>query len=399
MFILKIVNRVGVLYTLVVFLLSFFCQAQPSQISGVVRDGANGVTVQGVMVLNQSTGIQAITNSEGVFSLPVHKNDSLLFKHFSYQTLQQESQDQMLVNLELLPEELEEILVFNKSLYDVFSPGLNQVKKLLKQGDLYQCYVREFNIVNQQNSNVADALVDFYVTKPSKRPLVDLKDHRVLQSSQDLDKDAELDQIIGTMGLDVRDVLPNSLDLGIISDILKKEDHYEFQVSRILQENQQELVLLKFKPKPGLKGWKYYQGHVLFEQNLTRVLEYKYALDSYYKAKEHVINVIIAKVQIHDIGRHAFFTQLTDSTYRLSHATSFIDLTISRKLKGKVHMQIVNDLVVDRIQTDVAIPKQKPIKGSLFDQKSDYQSAFWLNRNSRVLTQKETQVLNKLQEI
>ena len=331
--------------------------------------------------------------------ISVTDGDELVFNHINYQTKQLVGSEGMEVDLEVLNTELEEILVFNRPLYDVFSMALKSTMKTVEKGDLYKTYVREFNIVNKEQVNVADGLVDFYIKKPTNRPLTDVIEHRVFRSARDIQKDAEIDQSIGVFGGDVRDALIKSVNLGSIEKILKDTDSYEFITRRKVELNGKETVIMEFAPKEGLKGWKYEQGYVVFDESLTKVLEYKVKLSDAYKDKMETMNLILAKVDVHDYERHAVFLDSEKYGYRLSYSTGFIDVSISAKRIGKHRVNLLNEIIVDTVIKNVEIPKQKQFRGSLFNENSNYKTEFWKNRNIRPLSVKEQAILNQLEEI
>lgn len=384
---------------MVTLFLSAALVAQAKEIKGKVIGAENSEPVEGVVIINIKNNKYTVTNEEGDFLISIDVDDELQFNHINYQTQQHIAEEGMLIRLETVSTELEEILVFNRPLYDVFSMALKGTLETVEKGDLYKTYVREFNIVDNEQINVADGLVDYYVKNPTKRPLTDVVEHRVFNSSKDIDRDAEVEETLGVIGVDARDALIKSVDLATIEKIIKDTDSYELMTRKKVELNGEEKIIVEFEPKQGLEGWRYEQGYVIFDESLTKVLEYRYKLSDAYKEKSKMMNLILAKVQIYDYGRHVVFLTNENSDYRLSYSTGFIDFTISAKRIGKHRLHVLQEVVVDDVIKNVEIPKQKQFKGSLFKEKSNYTTEFWKNRNIRPLSIKEQAILNQLEEI
>lgn len=380
------------------FLISVLSLAQTHEIKGRVVDNENGKPIEGVVITNTKNNSYTITNEDGNFLMTVALDEELLFNHINYEMQQLVAEKSMEVVLRFINTELEEILVFNRPLHEVFGAALKGAKKTINKGDLYKTYVREFNIVNENQVNVAEGLVDFYFKKGTQRPLTDVVEHRVFKSAKDMDADAELEEALGVVGGDVRDGLRNSVNLDLIERILKNTDSYELLTRKKAALNGAEKIVVAFEPKAGLKEWRYEQGYVVFNASLTKVLEYNYKLADAYKDKSKTYNLILAKVQVHDYGKHVVFLDHA-TAYRVQYCTSFMDASISSKKHGKHRLHVLNELLVDDLIKNVEIPKQKQFKGTLFKEKSNYKTEFWKNRNMRPLSVKEQKILNQLEEI
>lgn len=394
------IHNVKMFFLVITLAVSVSMVAQTKEIRGKVIDSENNQPIEGVVVINEQNDKYTVTNEEGDFQITIDTEGELMFNHINYQTTQLVVKDDgVVVKLEISNTELEEIVVFNRPLYDVFSTALKNASKTVEKGDLYKTYVREFNIVNKKQVNVADGLVDFYVKKPTTRPLTDVLEHRVFRSAKDIDKDTDIEGAISVIGGDVRDALIGSVNLSSLEKILKDTDSYEFITRRKVEPNKEEKVILEFAPKEGLKGWRYEQGYVVFDESLSKVLEYKYKLSDVYKEKTEEINMILARVQIYDYGKHAVFLNNKEAGYRLFYSTSFADVSVFVKKYGKHAFSLLNEVVVDKVIKNVEIPKQKQFRGSLFNEHSNYKTEFWKNRNVRPLSVKEQEILNQLEEI
>ncbi|TDS54641.1 carboxypeptidase-like regulatory domain-containing protein [Myroides indicus] len=397
-------KNINTFFSKQLFILAVFCFqitatfAQTREIAGRVIDQISMEGISGVLIVTEDQSSQTITNEEGYFVLNVQMDGEILhFSHINYQSQQQKANDTMSVKMALANIELDEILVFKKPLHEVFGTAFQNALKISEKGDLYKTYVRQFNVVNEDKINVADGLVHFYVNKPSKTPLTDLIENRAFMNAGERDEEnSETETILMTLGDDFRDILKVGRAIAVITDALQNTDMYECTVRRKV-DNDNTKIIVEFGPKEGLKKWKYFQGYIVFNDEQTKVLEYKYQLADKYKDNTKVINLLIVKAQAHDIGGYAVFTDNIEG-YHLFYKTSYIDMSIFRKKKGNFRLKSQVEVVVDELVKNVEAPKQKQYKGNLFTQKSNYQTKFWKNRNIRPLSSKEEQILKQLEE-
>lgn len=88
-----------------------------------------------------------------------------------------------------------------------------------------------------------------------------------------------------------------------------------------------------------------------------------------------------------------------DGLYRLFYKAAQLDFQLIRKKWGSNRINILREVQVNEILKEVEIPKiMKYKERSLFSLRSHYQTEFWKNSNSRVLTTKEKAILQELEE-
>lgn len=117
---IKTINNCRKLFLMVILFLSASLVAQAKEIKGKVIGVENSEPIEGVVIINTKNNKYTVTNEEGDFLISIDVDDELQFNHINYQTQQHIAEEGMLIRLETVSTELEEILVFNRPLYDVF---------------------------------------------------------------------------------------------------------------------------------------------------------------------------------------------------------------------------------------------------------------------------------------
>lgn len=372
---------------------------QKAEIHAKLIDSVTKEAIEGVVISNDKENVITVSNDEGRFSVIENStNVSLNLNHISYQSQQVIVPNNSTIELVPLHTELDEILVFKKPIHQVFATAMASLNKSVQKGDLYETYFREFNTINNKHTNMADGLVDFYVSKEGKRALVEVKQNRVFTSKTDIDK-GNIDQYFNVIGLgDLRDVLNKLVLSSELTKILKSSTDYEFSAKIQKKASGKKVVVVEFVPKQSIKEELYYEGYIVFDESQSKVLEYRYSLASELKKNPKVKNILgLVKIGFHDQGQHAVFKQV-ESDYYVSYGKIFID--VDMMIKGEVDRNIVisREIIVDKVSRNVALPKQQSFKSKdLFGKESSYSNTYWLERSIRPLTTSEQRVLNELE--
>lgn len=373
--------------------------AQSKVLKGTVMDSQSKMGIEGVVISSSDGKSFTLTNDEGDFELTIDDQVKMLwFSQLNYQTKEVSTASTMLIELDLINKDLEEIVMFSKSLDVVFKPALQKVENLVEKGDLYRTYSREFNMVNGTLSNVADGLVDYYIEKPTKTPKIEVEQNRVFYSIKD-SEDASLEEVLNTIGLgDIREFLVNDGSISKIKKILEELDSYDFVTRKKVGINGEETIVVEFEPKENLKGWKYYEGYVVFTADQQYLLEYKLGLSKSYEKNRKVHNFLILKAYFNDWIWQGVYRKQGEH-YTLFYKVAQIDVQFIRKKWGSHRVNILREVQVNEVEKNVEIPKiMKYRDRSLFSLKSNYQTEFWKNRNIRLLTTKEEAILRALEE-
>lgn len=375
-------------------------QAQTQVLKGTVMDRQSRIGIEGVMVSTPEGTDFTMTNNEGDFVLEVSEQvASVWFSQINYEAKEVSTKAAMLIELEARSKELEEIMVVTKPMKTVFGAALERVTQYVEQGDCYQTYVRAFNLINDDLSNVADGLVDFYIENPNKGPLIDIKQNRVLIATDQVSNEDNLDEmlnVIETEGL--RHVIVNKQRVKDLQTILKREKDYDYSIKKQKGIRGEETIVVEFHPKENLKGWQYYEGHMVFTADQQYLLAYDYALAESYKKNRVELPMIFARMFIQNMEYRGIYRKHLQD-YQLSYVAIHSNMDLRSKLLGNNNIVILEELVVNNISKNETLPPKLEKKLNLFSRESNYQIEFWKNRNIRLLTAREQNTLKTLEEI
>lgn len=395
------------LFLFIVSLLQLNVFGQSTVIHGTVINSNTKEHIGGVII---STDIQyalAVTNDEGKFSVYLeHPDDLLSFSHISFMTTKSKIINDLVVELLPLNEELEEIMVFKKPIEEVFAKAFVNMSSSVKKGDLYETYVREFNIINNK-INVADALVDFYISKPGGQAFVEVKERRTFESKKGDDK-KDMEQYFSVMGTgDFRKTLNIFVDVDFLNKMIKSPNIYDYVVRKQRRREGQSVVILDFKlkdkslisikdlsEKNGLA-----EGYIVFDESLNQMLEYR--LDMAQESKENIKEwnfLGLVKIKFRDFSQHALLRDNGEGM-ELSYGMKNTVIDLTPKNESTVSINIKREVKVDKLTRGIEMPRQKSFKDtSLYGSPSNYQSSYWLGRNIRPLTVKESTIFKMLND-
>lgn len=384
-----------------VFLVGLFgLQAQTKILKGTVMDSQSRIGIEGVTVSTAEGNDFTITNREGDFLLSIDEQvESVWFNHMNYAIKEVSTKAAMLIELDLISKELEEIVVLDRSFSAVFEPALERATKVVEKGDLYQTYVRAFNIVNNDLSNVADGLIDFYIENPNKNPQIDVKQNRVLISDADVSNEEDLAEMLNVMNTEgVSQSIVNKMRIKELQKILKSEKNYEYTVKKQKGIQGEDTFVIAFHPKENLRGWQYYEGYMIFTADQQYLMAYRYGLSERYRKNRAELPMIFAKMIFNVLDFHVIYRKHLED-YHLSYIGINTNLDIQSKLLGNNNIDISEELVVDAVIKHANPPTRAKKTMDLFKSQSNYQTEFWKNRNIRLLTTKEEEALKALREV
>ncbi|MGG5507060.1 MULTISPECIES: hypothetical protein [unclassified Myroides] len=381
------------------FGLSGCMYAQSNILKGTVMDSQSKMGIEGVTISTAEGNNFTITNSEGDFLLSIDEQvDSVWFSHRNYALKEVSTKAAMLIELEVISQELEEIVVWDKSFFKPFDQALERAKKIVEKGDVYQTYVRAFNLVNNDFSNVADGLVDFYIEKPYKNPQVEVKQNRVLISAADVSSEDDLAEMFNVLNLEgVSHSLAGKRRIMELQKIIKREKDYEYTVKKQKGIQGEDTFVIAFRPKENLRGWEYYEGYMIFTADQQYLMEYRYDFAESYRQNRAVLPMIFAKMVFNTLEYHVIYRKHLED-YRLSYIGITTNLDIDSKLFGNNNIATVEELVVDAVIKNTNPPTTGAKGMDLFKRHSKYQTEFWKNRNIRLLTTNEEAILRVLEE-
>ncbi len=371
--------------------------AQKKEITGKIIDKSTQTGIEGVVVSDLSLNESVLTNKEGKYVINIsEKEDGLLLNHINYKAIKVDLANSKSIELEPITNELEEIVVFKKSLKDTFGPALLAMHNSLKKGELYKTYMREFNIINRNTVNVADGLVDFYIAKPGKKAVVDIREHRAFISKEEFYKDETLEESLSVVGSgDLRNFLNSITDTETILKIIKDKKKYQIVTKMQRGVDNQNRIVLEFDSSD--KTEYYYKGYVVFDEDRTKVLAYKIEYFANQKPLQKSLLGLI-KMKVWNLERHIVFNQSEKGT-QLKYGVVRVNFDLKIVGKAEMNLDFTRDIIVDQVILDAPMldPKTHPYI-ELYSNKSNYKTEFWKNRNIRPLTIKEEAILRDLEK-
>ncbi|MDR2222299.1 MAG: carboxypeptidase-like regulatory domain-containing protein [Flavobacteriaceae bacterium] len=395
--------------TVVLFLLvQVMAFAQVKEIVGKIIDSNTRQGIDGVMISNIAGTLVVVSNEQGEFTIILDDaNQELVFNHIAYQSVQQRATNKMEVVLLPMTKELEEILVFKRPIHEVFATAFANMKKSVEKGDLYETYVREFNVINNSRVNVADAIVDFYINKPGGKALVDVKERRTFESTKDVDLD-NMEELFSVMGTgDFRTTLNSFVSEGYLNKMIKNNKLYDYTVKKQKRANGQTVIVLEYGLKDiaslNAKDFSnkegYIEGYMVFDESQTNVLEYRIDMAEESKRNMKEISFLgIVKIKLKDFTAHVLMTDKGKGV-EFNYGVRNVVFDITMKKEKTITIDVKREIKVDKLTRNVEIPKQKSFKDTgLFGAPSNYHTVYWKGRNIRPLTIKETAILEVLEE-
>jgi|GEM_PF-5739584 len=375
--------------------------AQTSVWMGKVVDHQSKLGIKGVTISTQDQQRKTQTDEKGDFAIELVDNqNNIVVSHPTYQTRKIDTQEKMPILLQLNETELEKVITYAEPLSDVFYDAFEGALKSKKTGRAYQAYIREFFRTNGELTNVADGLLDYYIKKPRQSPLVVCKEHRVLESLKEVIKesnDAVLSTtVIGGLG-DVREFFTSDAGVNGVRDVLDSPEEYDYVLTQSKGEAGNEITI-SFQPKANLEGWKYYEGQIVFTQDQKQILSYHYALSKAYKQNRKMINVLLLQLGVDELSFQGIYKE-RQGGYELDYKAQRMDYRIIHKRLGDNTVSMLRELVLDDVVHYTTLPAKSRFKGmSLFQERSNYHSEYWKNRNFRLLTEEEDAILRELEK-
>lgn len=385
-------------YTILIYLIlinNVALLAQPEQIKGKIIHQSTNEGIEGVIITNNKE--KSLSNTEGEFSINLYtKEDILTFNHINYETQSTLGSQNMIIKMIPTNTELDEIIVFKQPLSQVFAAAFKNMTKITQKGDLYKTYVRAFNFLNNNPTNFADALVNYYITKANKNAFIDIREQRTFKSKNELEANTDLQETFNVLGVDIKDLLVLEKDAANLLECITKSNQYDYRIQKktSLEGNK---IIINFSPSNNTIDWIPYEGYIVFDETQTKILEYKYYIPKNYKNKTKELKLFTTSFQIANLEKHVIFTE-DPTSYHLFYHSSFIELNIKEKNGHNFLFGNFSEIAVETLLKNQEIPKTKQFVGNLFKLKSNYQSEYWKDRNLRPLSNKEYLFLSQLEE-
>jgi hypothetical protein len=275
------------------FLISFNCTVyifgQPYTLSGNIRSAADNILLKGVTINVLNSHYGTISNEEGRFSIQVKDLPTKLF--FSFIGFEQDSLEITTKNVDqILNVKLKEANTLvgtveirpQSYIQELISNILIKAKELDKNSYFGKIFYRQITQNNNRNIEIGESFYDAFISYKgiSKWKLTQGRyAMKKAQGDEKLMGCVNCSVYISTSGLftlnppNVRDdsFRPIFSPMPLQPQSLNR---YDFVVENKIQENNKEILRLKFSTKPTYKGFKV-GGYILVDANTFEVYRYE----------------------------------------------------------------------------------------------------------------------------
>jgi len=386
----------NIFFISLLFLIVINVTAQENNNQFQILDIITKVPVANANICIKNTTISTISNDEGIFQMSDNKESEIMISHLEYKkffTKLSQVDQTRIIYLEPLTNELEEIIVTKEPIHDLLYKAIENSKSKFNLPIILNTYYREFVKVNDKYTRFTDGLIDYHMTG-SKANLI-VNQSRAAKLISDDDETLDL-----ASGLDVRHATTKQYSFYTIEKILfdsKNFEDYDFELKSKTEKSGNELYIINFKPKSGLKKY-LYNGTVAFDPNTYLISDLEISSDQSNIQYSKVINILIIKASVLDLHVKTSY-KINNGIYLLAFSSRRGKIKIWNKRKYNDTLEYKSDLVVTNFQQeDFSYNKKETFNNrSLYERGNKYSEKFWLKNNSMVLTDEELKIIQKLE--
>lgn len=373
-------------YFLFLFLLlGMIVQAQIIQ--GVVTDKESNAPLEFVSITVDGSYVTTSTNEKGEFHIDAADamGKNLIFSNVHYSELRYKITDSkfLTIGLEAISFEMEEMVLYDKPIKDVFEEVIKNSEKSFKTNIKLSTFYKENYKSKTLKSFYADGLVDFYIkNKTSKIDVVVNKSRSI-----DIGVVDENVKSTSTVSMDIEDVIENALRFKILKTLIKSKDQ-EFYITMQKSADGEILHTLYIEPVENSTAENLIEGKVLFNEEKKLILDLNLQLSEKYKVNNKVKNIIVAKLKINDLKRKAKYAYV-DGVYYITYFEYVYDISATSKMaklddrfEGSAQMYAFNYTPVTVFPTKKEVMKES----ALYKLGKNYTDEFWKNQNVQHLT-------------
>lgn len=383
------------------FLLSHNTFGQATHISGRLVNEINTEPIGYALIHIKGENANTITNSEGYFILSGNfsPNDSIVLSHLAYNSktliVSGFQKEQQVIYLIPKTFTINEITVLGVKVVDQLKEAIAQSTAKLKLPQRLETYYREFVKTNNQYTKFSDGLIDYELSgeidDPKVRIFVQQSRANELKSESDKDIDWNLNS-----PLDIKKMV-HPFFFHTIGKIVENAEKYEFHASVVNEKNSSGLIKIKFSPKPNIKEL-LYQGDIVIDEQSKLILSCDYGQEQNPSKTSKVINVLIFRIQMNRFEVRTLF-RTNHGNYQPWYTSTRAEFRFWNNKKLDVSFAFSSDLLVNNAVGEPFEPhsnKDSYSKKSLYPLGNNYQSEFWTNQNTLLLTEEEEKIISKL---
>lgn len=385
------------------FLLIFchtFAQENNIQFQIVDLITKNPLDLANITVKGSSLG--TISNEEGVFQLGnLEPNSNIQISHLGYKTYTvsfKEMQSSKLIYLEPFTTDLEEIIVLNESIEKTLSTIIATSAAALNKPLVLNTYYREFVKVNDKYTKFSDGILKYKIVGNSKK----MKTSSQVMQSRAANLIGEEEEALNIAAVnDIRNTIENQCGFKYLSkNIANKEfsEKYDYNLKAITGKEGKEWYKIEITPKEDVAEL-LATGYIIYDPATKLISEIDFHSAESHLKYPKTINILILKLALLNFKSHQSF-HVVNGSYVLSSGSSGANIKIWNKRKyndiiGFNYAILVTDFTK---KTETFASNNENSERSLFPYGNKYTTKFWQQENAIVLTEKEQQIIQKLEQ-
>jgi len=348
-------------------------------------------------IQNVTTGVNAVSNSEGSFQLSyLTEYDIIEITHISYQPIRI-TIGQLLNNLEIClnpsARYLEEVVIESSSTYDFLMTAIRNTQAKLMVPRKIKAYYKEFVSRDHDFTHFCDADIVYHISK--KKEALKIKG-----------------QVLGSRVyvLPVPENDSEYLDLDIISPIdytktmsyydpknigkfLSKGDKYEYT----LLESEDNYII-EVKPDSAKEG--IYQGKILVDKSDSTLVSVQFDIPEERKIYTKEVNAVIARLKVMQYIGHMVYTKNPEGLIYPVFLRMQIDIKIVNKKKINQDNSFITEINIYDIPEDQSDIQRSQIynKNSIYKRGTSFSSEYWKDKPLSGLSDGEKLVIENLEK-
>jgi len=380
-------------------LLPFLTFSQNKTYNGIIKEAGTNTPIEMVSIGIENSNIGTISNEEGKFRITVPSDTkNLLLNHLNYKVISF-SLDPAKTNIEITLEpagyDLDEIVVTSKPVNEILSDVLGASRKRLEKSLLINTYGREFVSLNGKFVKFSDGLLDYYVKRKSGASDLHIKQSRTFNLNKTEKTDVDERKESMTL-IDVRDVMEQAYSFKSVKKFLSSKD-YNYELRTKTDNKGNALETIKIIPKPEVEDF-LMVGSVTYDPKTKLILEIEFKSSPEHFKYSKLINLLIVKLKINDIGRKINF-KVDGEKYVMTYSQSSVNFYVKTKKTFDDTYEFTSDFVMmDYKEGEFELDKKDRYKNkSIFEAGNNFQSEYWKTNNIMLLTSKEEKIIKSLE--
>lgn len=351
------------------------------QIPGKVINDQDKEPIPHLTISVDGSNYYVVTNDDGEFLLDANqvmdktiRINNIYYSEFSKKITSNQS---IMISLDLLAYQMEEMLIYDKPIKDVFLEIIENSEKSLVNNAKMSTYYKEKYFEKGNHLKEADALVDFYIKSKATKIDAVVNQSRVLDSDFQKSKSQQEQDGQLLLSLYPNDMMEGAMRFKILREVIK-EKKYECYITT-KNSGEKTINTLYFSPVKDSKDENLVVGKVLFDPELKLILEFNVRIDDEAKKRSTFKNFIVARFRLEDIRRNVKYNY-ANGMYYLTYLESFFDIDVKSKMaKIDSDFSNISQVYVLGVEKTSTFPDKKDVfkKEQLYKSGNRYTQEFW----------------------